>query len=114
METEPQIMLAYVTFPDPILAKQAAEKLVSQNCAAGVNILGGVQSVFHWQGKLCQREEWILFAQTTKQAFPDFQTIIKNIHSDSVPCILGLPISLASPAFRNWILENCPCDPGIR
>jgi len=49
-----EILLALSTFPDAETARRIAEQLVTEHLVACANILPGVQSIYHWQGKLVQ------------------------------------------------------------
>ena len=56
----------YVTAPNRAAAKSLAASLVEARLAACVNIVPGVESVYHWEGKVEVDEELLLIAKTTR------------------------------------------------
>lgn len=99
--------LAYVTFPGEQYARKAAHEITRRHLAAGANLLGPVYSIYHWQGNIRQREEWLLFAQIARAQFRRFSDAVKELHPDVNPCVIALPIIDGSKPFLSWILKNC-------
>ncbi|WP_165068563.1 divalent-cation tolerance protein CutA [Desulfovibrio sp. ZJ200] len=98
--------LAYVTVPHEAEARALARLLVESRLAAGVNLLPGVISVYRWQGKVCEAGEWLLLAQVSRAAFPEFCAAVRRAHSYEVPCIAALPLEAGHQPFLRWIEEN--------
>ena len=66
--------LIYVTAPSRKEAEKIAEAVVTEWLAACANILDGVTSVFHWEGKLCRENEAVLIFKTTEEKTTPLQT----------------------------------------
>ena len=69
-----------------------AQALVGEQLAACVNRVRSIQSVYRWQGKVEQNDEELLIIKTRRQLFPALEKRVKELHSYSVPEIIGLPI----------------------
>ena len=95
--------LIYVTAPSSEEAKKIAEAVVTERLAACANILAGVTSVFHWEGKLCRENEAVLILKTTEEKTDALTARIKELHSYECPCVVVLPIEGGDPAFLEWI-----------
>lgn len=80
-----------------------AQALLQERLAACVQILGPMQSLYHWQGKLEQAEEWLLLAKTEASLFPQAEEMIRRLHSYDVPEIIALPILYVSEAYYKWL-----------
>jgi len=87
-------------------AKMVAEKLISSQLAACVNIIPGIQSVYEWEGKYCHDKERLLLIKTTKENETDLYQMIQKIHPYELPEIISLPIQNGSPDYLNWIRKK--------
>lgn len=105
-----EALLVLVTVPDEkgdgALALALARELVESRLAAGVNVLGGAQSVYRWQGQVHAARERVLLAQVARRAFAAFCAALAARHPHVVPCILGLGVSSGHAPFVRWIAEN--------
>ena len=95
--------LIYVTTASSDEAVRIAEAVVTERLAACANILDGVTSIFHWEGKLCRENEAVLILKTTEEKTDALTARIKELHSYECPCIVVLPIEGGNPAFLEWI-----------
>ena len=99
--------LIYVTTASRAEAERIAETVVTEHLAACANILDGVTSVFHWDGKLCRESEAVLILKTTADKADALTARIKELHSYECPCIVVLPIEGGNPAFLEWLHLEC-------
>ena len=94
------------TFPDKDSAKKTARLLLEQRLAACVQILP-IESIYSWQGKICEDAEFILFIKTNTALFEKVAALIKSHHSYEVPEIIQLPITDGLPEYLNWLNSSC-------
>lgn len=99
--------LIYVTTASSDEAVRIAETVVTERLAACANILDGVTSLFHWEGKLCRENEAVLILKTTEEKTDALTARIKELHSYECPCIVVLPIEGGNPAFLEWLHSEC-------
>jgi periplasmic divalent cation tolerance protein len=79
-----------------------AQVLVQQKLAACVNLFP-VQSIYIWQGDLCEDQEWQLVIKTQLDHFSELETAIRAHHSYEVPEIIALPLAAGAEPYLAWI-----------
>lgn len=97
------IALLYVTTPDRALAENIGRTLVEEKLAACVNILGDIQSIYRWQGKVETGAEVALLVKTTAQRSEAAIARIAALHPYECPAILQLPIEGGFAPFMAWL-----------
>jgi periplasmic divalent cation tolerance protein len=93
------------TFPTQDAAKSAAKLLVEKRLAACVQLLP-IDSVYSWQGEICDESEVLLLIKSRTALFGEISTVIKEIHTYEVPQIVQIPITDGLPEYLRWIEEN--------
>lgn len=94
------------TVSDREEAKNIAHGLIKNKLAACTNIIPGVTSVYFWDNKVCEDNEYILFIKTRRDLFEQVKDFIVQNHSYELPEVIMLPIEAGSEAYLNWIKEN--------
>ena len=87
-------------------AERIASALVERRVAACVQILGPVRSIYRWQGKVEQADEWLCLIKTTGPRFPDVESAIRELHSYECPEIIATPIEAGSGAYLEWLAKQ--------
>jgi periplasmic divalent cation tolerance protein len=87
-------------------AQKIAEALVEQRLAACVNIISGMHSVYRWQDKVEQADEWLLLIKTTESASAPLRDAITKLHSYELPECIVLSIEDGTPAYLDWIGDS--------
>src|SRR3990170_607347 len=99
-------IIVLITVSSPEEGEKIAKALIEKRLAACVNILPGLRSIYHWQGKICDDKELLLLAKTRVDVFDILEKEVKALHSYEVPEIIALPIVAGSRDYLNWINEN--------
>jgi periplasmic divalent cation tolerance protein len=86
-------------------AKMIAKEVVSQRLAACANILPKMISFYWWKDSIVEENEVVLVFKTKRGLFESLTTLIKQLHSYEIPCVIGLPILAGNPEYLQWI-EN--------
>ena len=110
--SEPIVVL--MTAPSSAEAERIAEVLVSQQLAACVQILPGLQSIYVWQGKVQRESEVMVLAKTTQNNFAKLEREIHAIHSYETPEIVALPIVAGSEPYLSWLSCSVGSEPEER
>jgi periplasmic divalent cation tolerance protein len=87
-------------------ARKIARALVERRLAACVNIVPQVQSVYRWQGKVEETQEWLLVIKTTGSAYERARDAIEELHSYEVPECICISIENGSSAYLKWITDS--------
>jgi periplasmic divalent cation tolerance protein len=98
-----EAFFVYVTAEDQAEAKRIAGGVVEERLAACANVLGPIQSIYWWEGKVCEGEEVALVLKTSNDRKAKLIDRIKQLHSYDTPCIVCLPIAEGNPDFLEWI-----------
>lgn len=99
----PDIWIVYSMFPTRDEAVYVARELLSARLIACANVLGGVESLYHWQGEMQHEQETLLLTKTQASHVPALIERIRALHSYELPCIVSLPVSAGLPAFLQWV-----------
>jgi periplasmic divalent cation tolerance protein len=99
-------LLVYMTAPEEETARRIAGIVVRERLAAGANILGGVFSIYWWQGKVEETGEAICLLQTTSRLFAALETRIRDLHPYETPCIVAVPAPYGSAPYLRWLEEE--------
>lgn len=84
-------------------AEQIARMLVDARLAACAQVTGPVKSVYHWQGKVEDGEEWLCTLKTREDLFAKVESAIRENHSYQCPEIMATPIAAISDDYRAWL-----------
>lgn len=94
-------------------AGKLAAALVERQLAACVQIVGPISSVYRWQGKVEQSEEWLCLIKTQEACYAPLETAIRELHSYDVPEIVALPITQGSTGYLDWLMASLATSPAF-
>lgn len=97
--------LVISTCPDAETAKKIAKVLVESRCAACVNILGGIRSVYQWKGQVEIDDEHLLIIKTRIEEYHTVERSIVEHHPYEVPEVVRVPIEEGLSGYLRWIDE---------
>lgn len=101
-----EFIVIYCTVPNKKEGKEIAKALVKHSLVACVNIVDKIESIFSWDGELCEEKEALLIIKTKKELFDKVRFIIQKLHSYTVPEIIALPIIEADETYLKWIAHE--------
>lgn len=86
--------------------KRIAHAIVERRLAACVNILPKIESVYRWEGKVEEAQEFLLLIKTTAAAFSRLRDAIRELHSYEVPECVALSIDDGIGPYLKWIDDS--------
>lgn len=100
------MLLVYITAPDPETARTLGMTLVRERLAACANIIDGMESCYWWEGKVESAQESVCLCKTTEAAYASLEKRAKELHPYDVPCIVALPLVRGHEPFMRWLAEE--------
>ncbi len=92
----------YITNPTKAEAKRIALYLLKRKLIACGNVIGPIESIYPWKGKIANEKEFVLIAKTTDKNFNKVVAEAEKIHSYTVPCIAKIHVS-SNKKYFNWL-----------
>ena len=84
-------------------AERLGRSVVEARFAACVQIVGPIKSLYWWQGKLEDAQEWQLLMKTTAERLPELEQHVKANHPYDTPEIIATPIPWGSADYLGWV-----------
>lgn len=102
------LRLVYITTGSREEARSIGEKLVEEKLAACVNLIDGMESIYHWKQKIESDKECILIAKTTYSNVGRLTKRVKELHSYDVPCIISFNLAEqeGNEAYLDWLSDS--------
>ena len=105
-------VVVLITFPADADVGRFASALVEERCAACVNILPDVESVYRWEGRVERARERQLFVKTSRACVDRLRRRAGELHPYDTPEFLVLPAVDGDPRYLAWIeAMTGPPDP---
>lgn len=98
--------LLYVTFGSRADALALARTLTEERLVACANIIGGVTSVYRWDGETKEESESIMIAKTEESLVTQAIERVVELHPYDCPCAVSLPMTGGHTPFLNWISDE--------
>jgi periplasmic divalent cation tolerance protein len=104
--------IVYVTASDQAEARRIGTTVVSERLAACANLLGPIESVYWWEGRVQTGAEVALILKTRSSLVDELIRRVKELHSYQCPAILSCPILGGNVDFLRWITDET--SPGLQ
>ena len=99
-------MVVLVTVPDRETGLRIARHLVERRVAACVNVVGGVRSVYWWEGKVEESDEALLIIKTSSDRVNDVVRSVREVHPYQLPEILAVPAVAGLKEYMDWVFAE--------
>ena len=96
-------VVGLVTCSSRAEARKIARAILTRKLAACVNIVGGLESHFWWQGKLESARECLLLIKTTRARIRAVTSAVRAAHSYQVPEVIFVPITTGERKYLQWV-----------
>lgn len=106
MNDSAPIRLVYVTCKSLPEARSIGKIVVQERLAACINILGPVESIYQWEGKLTEESEIAFLCKTSEIQLEKLIDRIKELHPYACPSILAWTVDKGNEAFLGWIEKS--------
>jgi periplasmic divalent cation tolerance protein len=99
-------IVVFVTCSNREEAETIASTLLEKRMVACVNFIPAIESWYWWEGKVNRDSELLLVMKTQADQFPLLDSLIRQMHSYSVPEVIALPIIQGSEKYLEWIAQT--------
>lgn len=106
MEDNIEACIVMTTFADEDVGKRIINALLEKNLAACVQVMP-IYSYYHWQGKVENDSEKLVFIKTLTSLYVQVEAEICRLHDYDVPEILQIPVGAGLGAYLGWMEESC-------
>ncbi len=84
-------------------AVRISRELVEKRLAACVQIIGPITSIYRWQGRVEEAEEFLCQIKTRNELFSQIKENLRKIHPYQVPEIVSIPITKGAESYCDWL-----------
>ena len=92
-----------ITTPTKETAQQILQQLLEDRLIACGQIVGPITSLYHWEGKIEQSEEYLCLLKTTQASYPILEQRIIALHPYEVPEIIATTLTNGHADYLKWI-----------
>jgi periplasmic divalent cation tolerance protein len=100
------VIAVLTNLPDSAAAFNLARELVRLKLAACANVLAPVTSIYRWEGREEEAQEYPVLIKSTAAAYPALEARIRELHPYSVPEIVAWPIAHGLPEYLRWVEQE--------
>jgi len=100
------VLSVYAVFANAEEAERIGRKVIEEQLAACVNILGPVRSIYRWEGKIETTDEVAAIFKTHNWRSDALIERIAALHSYQVPCIVSWPIEKVHGRYADWVEDT--------
>ena len=101
-----QLMIVTTTCDQREVLVQIADTLVEKRLAACCQIGGPITSIYRWQGKIENSDEWFCQIKTVSDRLDEVLSEIRELHTYDEPEIIAVEISGGSATYLEWIAKQ--------
>jgi len=99
-------IMIYTTFASPDDAERVGGQLVEEKLAACVNILGGVTSIYRWQGKVERDGEVVMLIKSRASLKSELAKRLRELHPYETPAVFVINGEAGEKDYWQWIVEQ--------
>ncbi len=101
-----QFALALVTAPDLKTARRLARVALAARLAACVNLVPGLESHYHWQGRIDSGREVLMIIKTTRKHLAKLEKLVLAEHPYDTPEFIVLALAGGNHRYLDWWLAS--------
>ena len=94
--------MLYVPCGSEAEAESLAKRLLAERLIACGNIYAS-RSLYHWEGQVADEVEHVLVCKTLASRSEQASSLIEELHSYDVPCILRVVPTESNEAYYSWV-----------
>jgi periplasmic divalent cation tolerance protein len=100
------VVSVYAVFANGEEAERIGRRVIEEQLAACVNVLGSIRSIYRWQGKIESADEVAAIFKTHHWYADALIERIAALHSYDVPCVVSWPIDKILRSYADWVEDS--------
>jgi len=98
-----KLYTAFSTFPSIEIAREVSRVLVEKKLVACVNLVPAIESIYEWEGKICEEKEVLAMMKTPEPKLDELRDTLVKLHPYDVPEFIVLKIDGGHQSYLDWI-----------
>jgi periplasmic divalent cation tolerance protein len=98
-------VLIYTTCSNKEDARKIAKHLMGKKLVACANIYENMNGLYWWKGEIADETQTTLIVKTTEANYKKAEAEIEKIHSDTIHCIIKIPVS-SNKKYFDWLCSE--------
>ncbi|MBX9743305.1 MAG: divalent-cation tolerance protein CutA [Chthoniobacterales bacterium] len=100
------LKIIITTFSDQEVATSVLQTLLKEKLAVCGTILPQAHSIYHWQGKIEEAEEVVVWIKTSQDLLVSCQNRLTLLHPYKIAELIVLEPLFVGEAYQRWIEET--------
>jgi len=107
--TDAVVVLTTIASPEEAVA--LVRSLLERRLVACGTVLPAARSLYHWEGKIADEEEFVVLLKTTAERVREIEGAFEQLHPYRVPELLALPVAAGLDSYLGWITSETTSPP---
>jgi periplasmic divalent cation tolerance protein len=101
-----KLIIGWVSVPQKTLAKKIATYLIKEKLAACVKIIDGIESIYEWENKIEESQEFYLMIKTSDSKVKNINDLLRTIHPYKTYEFTYTNIDGGNDEYLDWIKQT--------
>lgn len=96
-------LVVLTSFANEADAERVMRALLEERLVACANLLPGVRSLYHWEGRIADEREVMVLMKVRKQDWVVLMSRLHDLHPYETPECLALRVTAGAPRYMAWL-----------
>jgi periplasmic divalent cation tolerance protein len=101
----PPLLAVFTSVGEREAAQRLARLAVERRLAACAQI-SSIDSVYRWQGALCEEAEFRVLFKTTQEVYPQLEAMLLAEHPYTLPAIHATALHAVHAPYAQWVADS--------
>lgn len=96
------LFICWTTFESADEAKAFGKELIAKGIAACVQLDAPIESIYQWEGKCCQAQEFRLWLKILEPCLPEAKKLLADLHPYDTPQWIACRAEEVEEKYLKW------------